>query len=132
VIQLPSQGGLCGPDGVPAVYVEQGEAVFEFALGEALSEVRIDQLTLVLRAEDSGWRAAPELELYNWSAGAWTPLSEPEFGENPITDAAKLVSEDGLVWVRLSVDERTPGACYMLGMGFEGRAGGEADSFAGN
>jgi len=123
VLQMPSEGGLCGPEGVAAVYVGQGEAIFEFALGEVLSEVQIDQLTLVLRAEDAGWREAPELALYNWSAEAWTLLSEPEFGHNPIADPDKLISEDGLVRVRLAVDDRSRGSCYMVGMGFEGRRG---------
>ena len=69
------------------------------------------------------WREAPALALYNWSAEEWTPLSEPEFGENPITDPDKLISEDGLVRVRLAVSDLSKGSCYMVGMGFEGRRG---------
>jgi hypothetical protein len=120
VIQMPTEGGPCGPTGVPAVYVARGEAVFEFVLREELLDVQIEQLVLSLRSEGGGWRQAPEVSLYNWSAEGWTDLSEPDFGDNAIAEPERLVSADGLVRVRITVSDPSGGMCYLVALGFEG------------
>jgi hypothetical protein len=119
VIQMPVEGGACGPSGVPAVYIYRGEAVFEFDLPEVMQDVQLDQLTLSLRSE-GGWREAPQVALYDWPAGEWAELSEPDMGDNTITETETLVSADGLVRVRLTVSDTSGGSCYMVGVGFEG------------
>jgi hypothetical protein len=119
VLQMPTDGGPCGPDGVPAVYIGRGEAFFEYNLPEAMRDVQLERLVLSLRSE-GGWRQAPAVALYDWGAQSWAELSEPEFGDNPIADTANFVSEDGVVRVRLAVDAASGGSCYVVGMGFEG------------
>ena len=47
-------------------------------------------------------------------------MSEPEFGDNHITEPEAFVSTDGLVRVRLAVGDTSDGSCYMVGVGFEG------------
>jgi hypothetical protein len=120
VIQMPTEGGPCGPDGVPAVYVGRGEAVYEYKLDERLQQIQLTQLTLSLRSEGGGWRQAPDVAVYDWSSEAWFELSKPEFGDNPIAEIEGLVGVDGLVRVRLAVDNPAAGACYLVGLGLEG------------
>jgi hypothetical protein len=120
VLQMPADGGPCGPDGVPAVYIGQGEAFFEYNLPEAMRDVQLERLVLSLRSE-GGWRQAPAVALYDWRARSWAELSDPEFGDNPIVDTAAFVGEDGVVRVRLAVDAASGGSCYVVGVGFEGK-----------
>jgi hypothetical protein len=119
VAQMPAEGGQCGSNGVPAVYIYRGEAVFEFDLPEEMQDVTLEQLTLLLRSE-GGWREAPQVALYDWLADGWAGLDEPEFGDNPIAEPEAYVSADGLVRVRLSADDTSGGSCYAVGVGFEG------------
>jgi hypothetical protein len=119
VMQMPSEGGPCGPSGVPAVYIGRGEAIFEFDLPEVMADLKLDRLVLSLRSE-GGWRQAPLVALYNWSEQSWGELSEPTFGDNPVSDTEAYVSSDGVVRVRLAVDGVSGGSCYVVGVGFEG------------
>jgi hypothetical protein len=58
--------------------------------------------------------------LYNWPEQSWGELSEPTFGDNPVSDTEAYVSSDGVVRVRLAVDGVGGGSCYVVGVGFEG------------
>ena len=60
------------------------------------------------------------MALYDWPAGEWAELDEPDFGDNVIAETEAFVSADGLVRVRLSVDDARGGSCYKVGVGFEG------------
>jgi len=119
VTQMPSDGGSCGPDGVAAVYIGRGEAIFEFELPRAMRDVQLEALTLSLRSE-GGWREAPAVALYDWGAHEWDELEQPTFGDNSIAETEAFVGEDGVVRVRLAVDGASGGSCYVVGVGFEG------------
>jgi hypothetical protein len=119
VVEMPAEGGPCGPGGVPAVYIHRGESVFEFDLPELVQDVQLEQLVLSLRSE-GGWREAPSVAFYDWPADAWSELSEPDFGDNLVSEPEAFVREDGLVRVRLTVDDVSGGSCYIVGVGFEG------------
>lgn len=119
VVQMPTEGGPCGPNGVPAVYIQRGEAIFEFDLPEAARDLRLDRLILSLRTE-GGWQQVPKTAFYDWSASAWSELSEPQFGPNPVAEPAAFVSPQGVVRVRLAVESASGGSCIMVGVGFEG------------
>jgi hypothetical protein len=121
---MPAEGGQCGPDGVPAVYIGRGAAVFEYDLPVAVEKVQLDQLLLSLRSE-GGWGEEPATALYAWAAQEWVEVEEPEFGENPIAEADLYVSADGVVRVRLTVPNASQGACYVVAVGFEGVIGAE-------
>jgi hypothetical protein len=120
MIEAPSEGGMCGADGILAVYIGRGSAVFDFALPEDASGTQISQVTVSIRSE-GGWQQPPTTALYDWSAGTWTELQEPVLGDNVIADAASLASRAGLVRVRLSAENDTRAGCLYVGLGFEGR-----------
>jgi hypothetical protein len=120
VVQMPEEGGMCGPSGQSAVYVGRGEAVFEFALGAMAQDVQIEALTLSLWSEGGTWRLAPEVALYDWSDESWAVLDEPSFGDNQVSEVEGLVSSAGMVRVRLGVETAGVGRCYVVGVGFEG------------
>jgi hypothetical protein len=120
VVQMPVEGGPCGSNGVPAVYINRGSAVFEFRLGESLQDVQVEQLRLHLRSGEGGWRQAPAVAIYDWPDQEWAELREPDFGDNLISGAEPLVSAEGMVRVRLIVEDPGAGACYLVGVGFEG------------
>jgi hypothetical protein len=109
------------------VYINRGEATFEFELPAPSRQVRIERLILSLRAE-GGWQQRPQVAVYDWSEGAWSELEEPVIGDNVLADVEGLVGDAGLVHARLSLESSGGGGCYSLGLGFEGTslAGGDA------
>ncbi|MBN1140166.1 MAG: hypothetical protein JXM73_26585 [Anaerolineae bacterium] len=119
IVQLPVEGGLCGPSGMPAAYIDRGEAVFEFQLPPGASEIHIDRLTLSINS-DGGWQQPPKTELYNWDENAWYSMKDPVLGNNVIAEPQGLVRKDGMARVRLTVDSPERGGCFYLGLGFEG------------
>jgi hypothetical protein len=118
--EAPSEGGTCGAYGMLAAYIGRGSAAFDFALPEDASDAQIDQLTISIRSEEEWWQP-PAIALYNWHAGTWTELPAPVFGDNVLTDAGNLVSQAGLVRVRLSAEDDTRAGCFYVGLGLEGR-----------
>jgi hypothetical protein len=127
VLSMPIEGGPCGPPGIPAVYINRGEATFEFELPAPSRQVRIERLTLSLRSE-GGWQQPPRIAVYDWSEESWSELEEPVIGDNVLTDVEGLVGDAGLVHARLVLEGGGGGGCYALGLGFEGTslAGGGA------
>ena len=127
VVQMPAEGGPCGPAGATAVYVARGEAVWEFRLP---SELGVEAGKLVVEVgSEGGWEAAPgtaaqgtaapEMAVYDWEAGDWVPVAEAVLGRNVVEGVGGLVSAEGRVRVRLRPDGGR-GGCYDVGLGVEG------------
>lgn len=116
---IPSFGGPCGEPGASAVFLDRGEALFEFQIPYELLQTDIQTLKLGLW-NDSGLSDFPLFELYNWETGDWIEL-EVHQGINPFTDASQVVRTDGVVHVRLvrPMDQPQRGACYYISMGLE-------------
>jgi hypothetical protein len=118
VIQMPTEGGTCGPPGTSAVFIGRGQAVFEFRLPPEMHEFQADELTLLLTSEGS-WAVPSGIAVYDWDAGAWQEYEHITLGSNVLSGAGKLVSADGVARVRLSSDGANTG-CYALEMGING------------
>jgi hypothetical protein len=118
IVEMPPDGGPCGPPGTSALYIGRGDAVFEFQLPE-VRDVQVTQLAVSIRSE-GGWQQPPKAALYDWVSETWAELEEPVWGSNLISDAQSLVNENGSVQVRLSVENSNHSACFYLGLGFEG------------
>jgi hypothetical protein len=116
--QMPREGGFCGQTGVAAVYIGRGDALFEFRLPEELQDVEVEELVLAI-GSDGGWVDPPETALYSWDDEGWVTLEDPIVGRNVISGPAALVSDGGLVRVRLSSAGRQ-GGCFYLELGLEG------------
>ena len=119
VLSMPVEGGACGSPGIPAVYINRGEATFEFELPESARQVQIERLTVSLRTE-GGWQQPPEVAIYEWAEQTWSDIAQAVIGDNVLTEVNGLVSDNGLVRVRLSFDSGGGGGCYYVGVGFEG------------
>jgi hypothetical protein len=104
---------------LPAVYINRGQATFEFHLPEAVRGAQIDRLTLSIRSEGN-WSPPPQVALYDRPSQDWGELDDPVIGDNVISDAPNFVSEEGRVRVRLSVGDRSGGGCYHVALGIEG------------
>jgi hypothetical protein len=116
VVEMPAEGGPCGPLGTTSVYVGRGEAVFEF---QVPSELELEPTKLIVEiGSDGGWGGAPDIALYDWQAGAWAGVRDPVLGRN-VLGAAGLVSEEGLVRLQLS-STGTRSGCYYVDLGVEG------------
>ena len=115
LIEMPVEGGMCGSTGTSAVYISYGNAIFEFQMPQG--DMQIERLRLVLGAE-GGWSQPPETSLYNWSSERWTELSKAVLGSNTIEELKGLISEDGLVRVRLRQEDRR-GGCFYVSLGFD-------------
>lgn len=117
---MPAEGGTCGMPGTTGVYIGRGQAIFEFRIPEAMRDMAVDELNLVLGSE-GGWVQPPSTAIYNWQNDAWTELQNQSLGANTISDAASLVSAEGLIHVRLSAE--SGGGCYYVELGFSGTRG---------
>ena len=114
---MPAEGGSCGMPGTVALYMVRGEAVFEFTIPVEASNATIQNLRLSLDT-DSGWLNIPAVSIYNWQKNEWINLDGVDQGENLISNAADLVSSEGLVQIRISAENAQ--ACYYVGLGMEG------------
>ena len=101
------------------MYINRGEATFEFELPESARQVQIERLTVSLRTE-GGWQQPPEVAIYEWAEQTWSDIAQAVIGDNVLTEVNGLVSDNGLVRVRLSFDSGGGGGCYYVGVGFEG------------
>jgi hypothetical protein len=115
---MPREGGRCGPHAT-AVWLGRGEAVFDFQLPDDIRDVRVNALKLLIGSiGGAGWQA-PDTALYDWNSETWAALGEPTIGINTISDPGGLVSDSGLVRIRLSA-ETDVGTCMYVELGLEG------------
>jgi hypothetical protein len=119
LVEMPMEGGLCGPN-TTSIWLGRGNATFEFTAPEAVQDVRMEGLQLVIGGEGSGWWQAPDTAVYDWDEKVWVVLQNPVMGSNLVSDAASLVSDDGLIRIRLSSDSNR-GGCLYLELGLEGK-----------
>ena len=118
VVEMPEAGGMCGPN-QSSIWLERGNAVFEFYAPEEIQDLQVDKLKLVIGTDGGGWWEPPDAAVYAWDTGAWLSIIDPLVGVNVIPDASGLVSEDGQIRIRLS-SESNRGGCLHLAMGLEG------------
>jgi hypothetical protein len=119
LVEMPIEGGPCGPEGT-SIWLGRGEAIFEFQVLEETQDIQVDELKLTVGTDGGGWWQPPNTALYDWDSGAWVALSDPILGTNVVPNAARMVSEDGSVQVRLASDSNQ-GGCLYLGLGLKGR-----------
>lgn len=120
VAEMPFNGGACGPDGT-SIWIEKGEAVFEFILPPKFSEINIDNLQFQIQT-DGGFINPPEIAIYNWGTEVWHSIEEPVLGINTISEPAGNINAEGLVRFRISAENRDfrGGNCFYAGLGLEG------------
>lgn len=117
LIEMPVEGGQCGPPGSTAVYIGRGQAVLEFQV-PPLDQLDVERLDLSL-GNDGGWWQSPELGIYDWSSNAWREVEDARRGINSIPTAGDLVATDGRVRVRLAFPEGG-GMCSYVELGITG------------
>jgi hypothetical protein len=120
VAELPFSGGTCGPDGT-SVWIEQGEAVFEYIIPSEIGEINISSFNFAIQM-DSGFNNPPPVDIYDWEVEAWQELDNVNMGENTIANPENFISADGLVRFRFSVNNRNfqGGSCYYTALGLIG------------
>jgi hypothetical protein len=119
VVEMPIEGGPCGPNR-NSLWLGRGEAVFEFQAPEDVRDAEVNAIKLLIGTDGGGGWQLPDTALYDWDSATWVTLSDPVIGVNVIPDAAGMVSQEGLVRVRLS-SEGNQGGCLYLELGLEGR-----------
>jgi hypothetical protein len=117
LVQMPKDGGTCGEPGSTAVYIGSGEAVFEFHLPDEIASLHLEALNLSLWS-DGGWWRAPQTAFYNWQTGEWDGIEDVVQGVNSVSSPEGLVSQAGLVRLRLSTEQSSQG-CYYVGLGLK-------------
>ncbi len=118
LVEMPSEGGRCGPNET-SIWLGRGAAKYEFQIPEELQPMRADILRLDIRTDGSGWWQPPDTAVYAWDLGTWVAVDDASIGNNTISNAANLVSNDGLIRVRLS-SQSNRGGCLHLALGLEG------------
>jgi hypothetical protein len=118
MLKSPQEGGICGESGTTAVYMNRGDAEFQFSVPETFRDVETNTLKLGIWT-DSGFFNAPEISLYDWEAEDWVTLNGIIQGINLVPDARAFTSQVGQVQVRLSSQDALQ-ACYFLALGLEG------------
>jgi hypothetical protein len=114
---MPREGGQCGMPGTAGVYINRGDAVFEFNLPAEVQDVNVDNLKLTIYS-DAGFFNAPEISILNAETGDWVKLDGIDQGANLIPNAAKFVDPNGAVRISLTADNASN--CFFLGLGMEG------------
>jgi len=117
LVELPAEGGPCGPAATNAVFIGRGSAVIEFQLPATARDIQVAGLTLAIQS-DGGWQQLPEVALYAWPGSEWVGVDDPVVGENRIEPAHDLVSDDGLIRVRLAAQSGS--GCFYVNVGVEG------------
>ena len=113
--------GPCGPPPGTSIYLNRGEAEFEFQVPISL-EYNIDTLKLAVTGDEGGFWQIPRFELFEWSSQTWLEISELKQGTNLIRDGDRFVSDDGVIRLRMSNSPdnvSTGGGCTYLGFGIE-------------
>jgi hypothetical protein len=119
VIEMPQDGGYCGPMGSPAVYFNQGQAVFEYHLPEVAEGVEVSDLVVHI-GTDSGLSRAPATAVYDWDSGTWNELVDAVAGRNLVPAGEGLINQNGDIRVRLSSENFIGGGCFYVALGVEG------------
>jgi hypothetical protein len=119
IVEMPFEGGTCGPPGTTAIYLGRGESVVDFYLPDTLQGINLESLVLHIGTE-GGWSRTPLTSLFDWKADEWRELEQPDTGPNRIQDVEGLLNEANSVKVRISSPDGFTGACYYLGLGLEG------------
>jgi hypothetical protein len=120
VAQMPNNGGTCG-SGNTSIWIDSGEAVFEYIVPPELVNSSFEALQFALQT-DSGISNPPQVEIYNWIEANWNLLDKPIMGLNMIPGPTDYVSPEGLIRFRLSVENQNfqGGACFYTALGLEG------------
>jgi len=120
VASLPFSGGICGP-GVTSVWIEQGEAVFEFIIPSEIGNIEVSSLNFSIQI-DSGIGNPLPVDIFDWQTEDWQPLEDIHVGDNTITDPADYINGEGLIQFRISAENRNfqGGSCYYTALGFNG------------
>ncbi len=87
---------------------------------EEARDIQVDEIKLVIGTDGGGWWQPPDTAVYDWDLETWFAVTDPVIGVNVISDATTMVSDDGLVQVRMSA-ESNQGGCLYLELGLEGR-----------
>lgn len=118
LIETPTEGGTCGMPGTSAVYIQRGQAVFEFTVPPEIAPTQVENLKLNLWS-DAGFFNPPELAIYDWNSSAWLTLDGVKQGINLIPSSPNLIGAGGAVRIRLSGENLQ--YCFYLDLGLEGR-----------
>ncbi|MDD2585506.1 MAG: hypothetical protein PHT79_03855 [Syntrophomonadaceae bacterium] len=82
--------------------IDNGSVVFQMELPYAKANVQIEQLQLFIQGDNRASRTMKQ-ELYNWETQTWEPLTIIPTGIK--VDAAKFVSSEGFIRVKISTDK---------------------------
>lgn len=119
LVQMPISGGTCGPQGA-SVWIDRGEAIFDFVLPDGIQEIEIQKLLLGLES-DGGWLNQMTVGIYNWESGEWLQLADAALGVNVIEgEIDQYINPEGRIQISLTSEQQGNGMCYYLGLGLQG------------
>ncbi|MBI1298724.1 hypothetical protein GC175_27635 [bacterium] len=118
LVEMPVEGGTCGPTGNASIFLNRGDAIFDFTVPPDFRDSELWDLHLSLRT-DGGWMNAPDTALYNWDDESWLALDSPQLGINDIAFVDGLMNDEGKIRLRVSA-QANGGGCIYLGMGISG------------
>jgi len=120
--KVPVNGGAC--NNTTSIYMNSGEAEFDFHIPSNLGAYRIETLKLALWRDSGNPTGLPQVSLYDWDNQGWTSIQDPIQGTNVIQDPEPYVNEDGTIRVQLATQSDTFGCVYLdLGMDAERQTG---------
>lgn len=116
--KTPNNGGSCGNN--TSIYINNGEAEFEFQVPSSLGNYHITTLKLALWRDTGNPAGLPQVALYDWKNQGWTSIQDPIQGTNLIQDPEAYINESGLVRVQVASQTDTFGCIYLdLGLDAE-------------
>ncbi len=119
VIEKPANSGYCGTASAN-LYLDRGEAVFEFKIPEKIPTSHIDLINLMINS-DTGQTTDLIFSLYNWESRTWSEISNPIIGQNQISATNGLISDTGSIHIRVEKDANSfTSGCLYMSMGING------------
>ena len=112
-------GGPCGDPGTTAVYINQGSAEFDFRIPTDLHDIDIENLKLNFHT-DVALPNLPDISIQNWATGEWITYI-PQVGVNLIPHTDGLIRHDGLIRVKIDLDNQNLSGCYFVAIGLDGK-----------
>jgi hypothetical protein len=93
--------GLYDP-GISDYYFPPGWIEYEFAPWSQFQSMRVGDLAVVIQTSSSPTQQpVPQINIWNWPAGRWDILDDPQWGHIPVSDYESYIGPENAVRLRL-------------------------------
>ncbi len=116
---VQNDGGTCYGPGVASLSPDFEEAEIQWELPNQVKQLDPSELALHI-SSDGGWANTPALAFYDYEAGGWVEVVEPVMGQNKVAEPDALLSDNGILRLRVQNPNRNQGGCLYFDVALKG------------